>query len=175
MKKILSISIIIVSFVFTSCGRAEKKAEEPETPQKISADTVVEKPEEKPAKTGTTKPIVPEKSSDNPNKKTILANINKYLVSTVAYPDPGTVVIKNTLSNISIQKAILEVSILNAGGVVLRVDYYIVNNIEPGDSKTVKITGAASGVSARSHVVKLMSNQLTGGETILVGSSFVPH
>ncbi len=175
MKKLLSISVIIASIVCTSCGRAEKKADAPDTLQKTFVDTIKDKPEEKPEKISTTKPVAPEKSTGNPDKKTILPHINQYLVSTVAYPDPGTVVIKNNLPNISVQKAIIEVSILNATGTVVRVDYHIVNNLEPGDSKTIKITGSASGVSARSHVAKLMSNQLTGGETILVGSSYVPH
>lgn len=174
MKKILSLSIIIASIIFTSCGRAEKKADAPDTLQKTSADTVVAKPEEKPEKPGTTKPIATGKSSGTLDKKAILANIDQYLVSTAAYPDPGTVVIKNTLPGVSVQKAIIEVNILNANGVAVRLDYYIVNNIEPGDSKTIKIAGAASGVSASCHVVKLKSNELTAGETIAVGTRYVP-
>lgn len=176
MKKILSISIIIASLFFTSCGSADKKTDASDTLQKKLADTVSAKvqPEEKPKKSGTTRSIEPDKPSGNHNKNEILANIDRYLVSTAAYPDPGTVVIKNTLTNITVQKAIIEVNILKEDGVAVRLDYYIVYNIDPGDSKTVKIAGTASGSSASCHVVKLKSKELTGDETIMVGSRYVP-
>jgi len=167
--------MIIAAMVFTSCRSKDTKTDVPDTLQKKSADTVsvTVQPEEKP-KPGTARSIEPNRSSGNHDKNKILANIDQYLVSTAAYPDPGTVVIKNTMPDVTVQKAILEVKILNASGAEARLDYYIVNNIEPGDSKTVKIAGAAAGVSASCHVVKLNSNELTGGETIIVGSKYVP-
>ena len=177
MKKILSICIIIASLVFTSCRSKDTKTDVTDTLQKISADTVSVKvqPEEKPKPGGTARSIEPGRSSGNHDKNKILANIDQYLVSTVAYPDPGTVVIKNTLPDVTVQKAIIKVTILDANGAEARLDYYIVNNIEPGDSKTIKIAGAASGVSASCHVVKLKSKELTGEETIIVGSKYVPQ
>ena len=123
---------------------------------------------------GIARSVEPDRPAGNHDKNKILANIDQYLVSTAAYPDPGTVTIKNTLPNITVQKAIIEVKILNASGAEARLDYYIVTNIEPGDSKTVKIASAAAGVSASCHVVKLNSNELTGGETIIVGSKYIP-
>ena len=175
MKKSLTITIIIASIVFASCSNSETKPDAPDTPQKIYTDTVSAKvqPEEKPIKSGTKRSPEPDSQSGNNNKNEILANIDRYLVSTPAYPDPGTVVIKNTFTDITVQKAIIEVKILNANGAEARLDYYIVNNIEPGDSKTVKIASVASGVSASCHVVKLKSKELTGDETVMVGTRYV--
>ena len=176
MKKILGISIIIASIIFTSCRNADTKADASDTLQKKLADTGFAKvqPEEKPKKSGTTRSIEPDKPSGNHNKNEILANIDRYLVSTAAYPDPGTVVIKNTLTNITVQKAILEVRLLNDNNAEVRLDYYIINNIDPGDSKTIKIAVSAAAVSASCHVVKLKSKELTGEETIMVGTKYVP-
>ena len=175
MKKILPISFIIPLFLFSSCGSDKTKTDETETKQKTT-DTVSDKvqPEVNPKKTDTTRSNNPAKPSGHPDKNSILAHIDQYLVTTVSYPDPGTVVIKNTLSGITVQKAIIEVTILNDKNVAVGLDYYIVNNIEPGDSKTIQIKRAASGVSASSRVVKLNSNELTGGETIIVGSKQLP-
>ncbi|HMK25235.1 MAG TPA: hypothetical protein VK483_04330 [Chitinophagaceae bacterium] len=177
MKKLFSIYIIITSIVFSSCRSKDTKTDVSDTLQKKPVDTASAnvQPEEKPKPGGTARSIEPNRPSGNPDKNKILANIDKYLVSTVAYPDPGTVAIKNTLPNVTVQKAIIEVTILKADGTEARLDYYIVNNIEPGDSKTVKIAGAADGVTARCHVVKLNSNELTGGETVMVGIKYVPQ
>ena len=177
MKKIPGISIIIASIVFTSCRSKDTKTDVPDTIQKKLVDTVSAKvqPEEKTTKSSTARSIEPNRSPGNHDKNKILANIDQYLVSTAVYPDPGTVVIKNTLPDVTVQKAIIEVIILNANGTEARLDYYIVNNIDPGDSKTIKIAAAASGVSASSHVVKLKSNELTGGETIMVGKKYTPQ
>jgi hypothetical protein len=180
MKKILPIFIIVAAMTITSCGSDETKADASDTQgtldtlQKISTDTALSTPIEKPQKSGTTRSIEPDKSSGNHNKNEILANIDQYLVSKPAYPDPGNVVIENTLPDATVQKAIIEVTIFKENNIAVRIDYYIVYNIEPGDSKTVKIAGTASGRTASSHVVKLKSNELTAGETIDVGIRFVP-
>ncbi len=176
MKKILPLFIIIVAMAFASCGSDEIKADASDTLQKISVDTMSAEvpPEKKSPEGGTTRSVETENSAGNHDKNAILANIDQYLVSKPAYPDPGNVVIENTLQDVTVQKAIIEVTILKDDSVAVRLDYYIVNNIEPGGNKTIKITGAASGTSARCHVVKMKSNELTDGELILVGRKFVP-
>ena len=177
MKKLLSISVIVASIILTSCRSKDTNKDASDVVQKELADTVSVKvqPDEKPETSNTARSVKPEKPAGIHDKNKILANIDQYLVSTVSYPDPGTVVLKNTLRDASVQKAIIKVTILDANGAEARLDYYIVNNIEPGDSKTVKIAGAAAGVSAISHVVKLNSKELTAGETIIVGSKYVPQ
>ncbi len=115
-----------------------------------------------------------------PDINEILKNIDKYLVSNAVFPAPpagggisnGTVTVKNTLNDITFQKAILEVSILMSDGAEFRTDYYVLQNIEPGDVETVKLPNAARGTSVVSHIVKLKSDELTNGEMILVGSHY---
>jgi hypothetical protein len=124
-------------------------------------------------------PIVPAKNKSNE----ILANIDKYLVSKPDYPTPqasggiinGKVTVENTLPDITFQKAIVEVSILLEDGKEYRTDYYILQNIEPGDIKTVQIPKTTRGTKVTSHIVKLKSDQLTNGEMVVVGSKLVPH
>lgn len=184
MKKILGIYVIVASIVFTSCrntddnadDKAETKVNTPDTLQKKPADTVMAKvqpPEKKLPKGGTTRSIGPASSSGNHDKNAILANIDQYLVTKLAYPDPGTVTLENTLTDITIQKAYIEVNIVKDDGQT-RTDYYILINIEPGDSKVVTITNPVKGTKASSHVVKLKSNELTDGELISVGIKFAP-
>ena len=175
MKKILPISIIIAYIVFTSCGSAETKADAPDTLEKISADTMSAKvqPRENPQQAGTARSVVADSSSGDHDKNAILANIDQYLVSKLAYPDPGTVTIENTLAGVTIQKAYIEVNMEKDNGQT-RTDYYILINMEPGDSKVIQITNPVKGTKASCHVVKLKSIELTDGELILVGSKFTP-
>jgi hypothetical protein len=67
----------------------------------------------KPQKTGTERSAEP---AGNHDKNAILANIDKYLVSTLAYPDPGTVTIENTLPDVTIEKAYIEVNMVKDNG-----------------------------------------------------------
>jgi hypothetical protein len=178
MKRIFSISIIIVSIAFSSCGHADKKDNNKEitadTLQNKSVDTGAVKipPEENPGKGSTTRSNVPSPSSGKHDKNVLLANIDKYLVSTLAYPDPGTVTIQNTLTDITIEKAYIEVNLVKDNGET-RTDYFTVINMEPGDSKVIKITNPMQGTTASSHVVKLKSIELTDGELISVGSKYI--
>ncbi len=178
--------ILLIAFGIASCGGAETKADSSDTLDKKKPPT---------SSQPQTQPVTEEKIPDNtpaPSAKTrggvigpenneILAHIDKYLVSKADFPAPpasggirnATVSLQNTLSDITFQKAILEVSILLPDGLEFRTDYYILQNIDPGDVKTVKIPNATRGNSISSHVVKLKSTQLTNGELILVGSNYV--
>jgi hypothetical protein len=99
----------------------------------------------------------------------ILANIDNYLVSTV---NNGVLTVKNTLSDITFQKAIAEVSLIAADGTVLGNYFPVLQNIEPGDIKTVKVPGNSRTNSINCHIVKLKSDQLTKGQMIMVGTHY---
>jgi hypothetical protein len=184
MKKIHSLVAcflaIAIIYIIYGCGGAETKVSPPDkkpTDTQEQVDNTRRPVEEK----------IPEKVPAAPSAKTggkndeILANIDQHLVSKASFNPPpasggisnATVTVQNTLTDITIQKAILEVSILMADGAEFRTDYYVLQNIEPGDVETVKIPNAARGNSIVSHVVKLKSDQLTNGEMILVGARFV--
>jgi hypothetical protein len=125
--------------------------------------------------TPVTKNIIPK---INPNE--ILSHIDKYLVSNVNYSrdsavagiQNGILTVKNTLTDVVFQKALVEVSIITETNEEYRTDYYTIQNIEPGDIKSVKIPSANRGVKVISHVVKVKSEKLTNGEMILVGEKY---
>jgi len=75
---------------------------------------------------------------------------------------------------VTIQKAIVEVSILTSDGAEFRTDYYILQNVEPGETEIIKIPNASRGNSIVTHVVKLKSQELTNGEMIMVGHRVTP-
>jgi hypothetical protein len=118
-------------------------------------------------------------TSTKPSTDDILANIDQYLVSASNVPagangiSNASVTVTNTLSDITIQKAILEVSILLADGAEFRTDYYVLQNVEPGEKETIRIPNAARGSSVTSQIVKLKSLALTNGEMVLVGHRIV--
>ena len=178
---LIAIAIISAAFQISSCGNADKKTN---TEKETSTDTVVTKnkiepssrpAEEKPPTTdpgaGTTGIIPPKTPKDD-----ILANIDQYLVSTATIPSPAnegiqnaSVSIKNTLSDVTFQKVIVEVSILTNEGAEFRTDYYVLQNVEPGETEKIKIPNATRGKSIVCHIVKLKSQELTNGEMVLVG------
>ena len=188
MRKILSILFIFSAFIqLNSCGNADnKKQTEKETTTDTNAIINNPAPESRPADekppaetgAGTTTSIIPPKNT----KDDILANIDQYLVSTATIPSPtpeggfqnASVSIKNTLPDVTIQKAIVEVSILTAEGAEFRTDYYVLQNVEPGETEILKIPKAARGNSIVCHIVKLKSQELTNGEMILVGHRVTP-
>ena len=114
--------------------------------------------------------------------KTILANIDQFLVSRSIIPETtlntegisGAMVTIQNLLNSSFQKIIVEVSILLADNKEYRTDYYTLYNIEPASTKTIKIPNTSRGVKIVSHIIKVKSNELTNGEWILTGNRFVP-
>lgn len=176
--------ITAVAIQLSSCGNSDNKnkpekeisgepADSTNAPQTRPTD---EKPPTEPG-TGTTGIIPPKPSKDD-----ILANIDQYLVSTATIPmvsaDGGihnvSVTLKNTLTDVTIQKAIVEVSILTSEGAEFRTDYYILQNVEPGETEIIKIPNASRGNSIVTHVVKLKSQELTNGEMIMVGHRVTP-
>lgn len=187
MRNIILFLFIISTFMqINSCGSADnKKQTEKETITDTSTVTKNPAPESRPienqppAETGSgTTGIIPPR----PTKDDILANIDQYLVSTATIPTPtpeggfqnASVNIKNTLTDVTIQKAIVEVSIITAEGAEFRTDYYVLQNVEPGETELIRIPKAARGNSIACHVVKLKSQELTNGEMILVGHRVTP-
>lgn len=169
-----------LAFILLSCWlipACRQKAKPEKTKTRVTVDSAApEKIPETSAPSGTTRGL--------DNNTDILANIDKYLVSTPEYQPPNsldggisnaTVVVRNEIPNISIQKALVEVSILLTDGKEYRTDYYTVINIEPGESKTFKIPVSARGQKLSSRIVKLKSTELTNGEMILVGDRYIPH
>lgn len=119
-------------------------------------------------------PPPPPKKTPNPD---IISRIDDHLISTSNFtPGPtggitnASVTVKNTLSGITIQRALLEVSIRNADGSEVKTDYYTVINLEPGGSKLVNIPNTTKGSKMVLHIVKVKSDQLTNGEFVLSGS-----
>ena len=180
MKKIKFCMLITVVIVIASCKDAATKADQSDTSSSKAGkqeNTTNEKIQENTLVNSTTADsIIISKPGD------ILANIDKYLVSKPVYPATvnggivnGSVIVENTLTDITFQKAIVEVSILLPDGKEYRTDYYTVQNIEPQTTKTVKIPNTTRGVSVLSHIVKVKSAELTNGEWVLVGSQYVPR
>ncbi|MEO6611197.1 MAG: hypothetical protein ABIT05_03660 [Chitinophagaceae bacterium] len=183
MRKIyLLLPFSAVVIILISCGHASTKADVSDTLIKNTSDSEIKKerindpaPQ---ATTGMDSNIIKTRTETD-----ILANIDQWLVSKVNYPVPGpnggivngVVTVRNNLTDISFQKALVEVSILLADGKEYRTDYYTVINLEPGMTKTVKIPTTTRGNSVVSNIVKVKSTELTNGEWLLVGSHYVPR
>lgn len=171
IKRTLLPFVLILSIVaFNSCGSAETKADVSDT---LKTNTETKTVTEQPA---ATVPSGPTSRSISPggDKTAILQNIDSYLVSKLAYPDPGTITIENKLPDIMVQKVIAEVIFTKENGDIAKTDFYILENIEPGGSKSSKINAGPAGTTASAHILKLKSDDLTGGELLLVGSKYSP-
>lgn len=156
---------------FAACNGAETKADTDSIKDKNEM-TGLERPEED--KMPDSKPAAsaaPDTTMINPGGNEIIARIDRYLVSTANLPE-ATVTIKNTLPNITFQKAFVEVSFLDPGRKLIRTDYFPIQNIEPGDTETIKLNVPANTASLVTHVVKIKSNALTNGEMVLAGTHF---
>lgn len=180
MKKIKFCIVITLAIAMASCKDAATKADQSDTSsskaerQENTNDEKIQ--DNAPVNSTTADSIILNKPGD------ILANIDKYLVSKPVYPVSinggivnGEVMIENTLTDATFQKAIVEVSILLPDGKEYRTDYYTVQNIEPQTTRTVKIPATTRGVSVLSHIVKVKSAELTNGEWVLVGRRYVPQ
>ena len=176
--KTLSLFITIVSsIIITSCGNAKTKADA--AAGKIGTDTMMEKV--------TTEKKNEPVTNDSADKKNgyagILANIDKYLVCEAKYDQPGPnggivngiVSVKNLMPDITVQKAIVEVTILLYGTKEFLTNYYTVVNIGPGETKIIKLPTASRGTKVLSHIVKIKSDSLTNSEMVLVGNHYVPE
>lgn len=178
MKIVNLIPAVIISSILVSCGGAETKAD-PSAPDAYNKEEIVDdKIPEAASELASKKDSI----SFIPDNNEILSRIDKYLVTTPVYTVPvtgssisnATVTVKNTLNNITFQKAIVEVNVLDTDGKLLRNDFYTIQNIEPGDVETIKLPNTAKAASINCHVVKVKSNTLTNGEMVMVGSLFDP-
>lgn len=172
--------LTIIAANLSSCGEADSKQEPASVVKQPNIDTSkAESVEKIPAAAPSDNDIPISTTVTSPASNTdILTNIDNYLVSTHHF-DPvangkeginnGSLALENKLSGISIQKAYVEASIRLADGTEFRTDYYILQNIEPGESKIIRIPKSLRGTSIVSHVVKVKSEQLTGGELKLTG------
>jgi len=175
MIKLQCLAIIVAISVLASCSNS--------SPDNTQVDSTKNKTGKNVLDNGSN--ISGKSNSSFKNKKDqtdILVNIDKYLVSkpvyTIVEPNGGiinaSVTARNSLNDVTFEKAIIEVNILMADGTEYRTDYYTLLNIEPGLSKTVSIPNTTKGTIVESHIVKVMSTQLTNGEFILVGMHYVP-
>ncbi len=185
MKRISYLILVpALAVLFAACNGAETKADgsaemdkNEMTGEGTIADTSAETdknqmtgaervPEKKPAASAT-----PNNTSNIPNRSEIVAKIDQYLVSTGNLAG-ATVTVKNTLSAITFQKAIVEVTFLGPDGKMIRSEYFTIQNIEPGDVETIKLANTAKVTSLVTHVVKIKSDALTNGEMVLSGTHF---
>jgi hypothetical protein len=178
MKHSRHIIIVTTLALFISCGTNKRKTDDQDALKDTTTTNTTT------TTTGTTsaatepQPVQKEsgaRSADSGtnDKHAILANIDQHLISK---PDisNATLTVENTLKDATIIKAYAEVSVLDANDKTLRTSYLILENIQPGDSKAVKIPDVSGGAKITSHIVRLKSDQLTDGETILVGSRYIP-
>lgn len=178
MKKLSIFWIGITVVILASCRGGENKADndvDTYNKERSSSDKIAD------PSVSSAPAAAPEDSMTAvPGNNEILARIDRYLVSKPEFTADGeginniVVTVKNALPNITFQKAIVEVSLLSTDGKVLRNDFYPIQNIEPGDTETIKIPASSKASSVVSHVVKVKSNTLTNGEMVLVGTHFEP-
>lgn len=160
MNKFSSYIIIAFVILLASCNSSNKE-------KAASADTINivgnNAPDTTAAKESTPTARTPADSESTGNDE-ILRNIDNYLVSKI---ENGILTLENKLPDAIITKAVAQVT-----GPGVGPDYYNLINIDPGGSKTVRVKSNVAGQVC--HIVKLSSNELTGGETILVGDHYTP-
>ena len=173
MKRVHFTLLIFATVVLFACRGGETKAD-PETKDKEvnTEERIKDNPPSAAAAS------VPDSLGSTTPSNEILARIDQHLVSTPVFTAQATgdivnvsVTIKNTLKDITFQKAIVEVTVAGADGKALKTDYFTIQNIEPGDLETIKLPNS-KGISIVSHIVKVKSNQLTHGEMVLTGTHF---
>jgi len=113
----------------------------------------------------------------------ILANIEKYLVSSVRFDPPppgsegirnGLVTVRNTLKKSAFERVMVGVTTFLPGGEEYRTDFHTIINIEPGSEKKVKLPDTNRGVNVSARVIKVKSAALTGGDWVITGDPFTP-
>lgn len=182
MRLIYQAILLIVVLFVASCNGAENKAEGALEETSINKEEKSSKEniqQEMPSVAAPPAGAAPADSiGAKPDNNEILARIDQYLVSKPDFQanasgiSNAVVTVKNTLTGITFQKAIVEVNALDADGKIIRNDFYTIQNIEPGDLETIKIPAISKAASLTSHVVKLKSNELTNGEMVLAGTHF---
>lgn len=185
--KLLGAVIIFLAIIWASCGSAGTKADTSEINIETITDTTA-------ADTKNPKENIPINKTkiDQSNQARaalpstepaeILAKIDSYLASAAQYtvqPSGGivncSVTVTNNLPDVTFQKALVEVSILNNDGSVIKTDYYTIINIEPGMSKVFKVPNSTHGSKIATSITKVKSSELTKGEWVLSGKHFVSN
>ena len=170
MKRCIPIIIVLGLLVSCNNNKKDSNSDISDSVTKPEIDTTVTAPAEPaPAK----KEAEPRSAAPVNGKNEILANIDQYLISKPSISN-AALVVENTLKDATIIKAYAEVTIIDAAGKELRKDFLILENISPNDSKSVRIPDVTNAAKITSHIIRLKSNELTDGETILVGSHYVP-
>ena len=174
MKRIQRVTKIALLVLLISCRGSDKKEtpaadttsknSQPDTAVHINNNTTRPPEEKVPEQAPAAKP-----NNNMEGANEILAHIDNYLVSKVTN---GNITVKNTLPDITFQKAIAEVSLIAADGTVLGNYFPVLQNIEPGDIETVKVPANSKTSTINCHIVKLKSAQLTKGEMIMVGTHY---
>jgi hypothetical protein len=197
--KLLQLAGFLVIIFITGCRGCNDQAEKIQTKDSItinspgvSVDTSTAKQEvdtsnnktEEPgnAKKEKTNQTGPNRDDDSrPVKKEpgVLANIDNYLVSVpkfVAGPNGGisqaSITVRNTMSNTSFQRVMLEVTQLASNGSVIDIAYHNLVNLGPGESKEVSLPDNPKVAKIISHVVKVTSKELTNGESVITGAGY---
>lgn len=196
-----NLAIILIAIILTSCGNAETKTDVSTTviENKTDSSNAIVTPKESEGnvnsktavKEGQPPATTAVKSEQTrgiqekltPGNNEILAHIDQHLISTPQYtasPSGGfincSVRVTNTLTEVTFQKALIELTILKPDGSLLRTDYYTVINVEPGGgTKIVLIPDNNQGVKIVTHIIKVKSNELTNGEFVLTGSRFIAN
>lgn len=174
MRSVLLL-LSIVSIFVVSCGTNKKENDDAASKPTKEIDTMTgvgtaaEEPKPIPKTTAEPRSV----DSGNNDKHEILANIDQYLISKPSLAN-ATLTVENTLKDATIIKAYAEVTIVDASGKDLRKAFLILENIQPANSKVVKIPDVSGGATIVSHIVRLKSDELTNGEAILVGSRYTP-
>ncbi|RTL57464.1 MAG: hypothetical protein EKK37_15610 [Sphingobacteriales bacterium] len=106
-------------------------------------------------------------------KKEILNNINNYLFVKPEYPDPGfggitncKIHVQNRTPDVNFQKAIIQVQIILDNGNIYSNEFYPVENLEPGDLRTIDIPNTTRGTSVKAMVIKIKSSELTNDQLV---------
>jgi hypothetical protein len=107
-----------------------------------------------------------------PERDEILKNIDRHLVARQTASDRIT--IENTLTAFDFQRLLIEINETDASGAIVRSNLYTVTNLEAGTTKVLKITPPRADVKVEIQIVKAKSEDLTGGEMIIVGSRYSP-
>ena len=174
---IVAVASICSIYFLDSCGAAETKAD--------VSDTLKSNNDSKQESAVTDSSRTPASGQNNGNatqinvknptaeKTQLLTNIDNFLVSTIN-AEQGTITVENKLPAIEVQKAIAEVVFTGTNGNEVSREYYILENIEPNTSKSARLKTSPFGSLTSVHIVKLKSDQLTGGELIIVGSKYAP-
>lgn len=160
MLRCYPIIIVLLLAALTGCGESASKADL----DKQQADTLSQK------KAAETAPSVPQ--STVPDTNELLAHIDQYLPAMIPVTDsdPGILQLKNQLPGITVQKALVELTAYTDDNKKKYTDYYPFQNLEPGETKAIRLTRGTHGERITTRVVKLKAEALTGESTLLLGN-----